>query len=150
MEIGKKIAFFRNKMNMSCEELAARLFVSVDLVYKWETGKRRPDWTTIEKLADVFGVSAGEIADKNEMTVDELRKCLPSKHTFSEEELTGLLNGFLESLRKSEAAIFMRRYYLLQPVKEIAADFCLKENHIRSILAKTRTKLKRYLTERAK
>ncbi|MCR4719426.1 MAG: helix-turn-helix domain-containing protein, partial [Firmicutes bacterium] len=36
---------------MSQEELAGRLFVSNDLVSKWETGKRRPDWAMIEALA---------------------------------------------------------------------------------------------------
>ena len=42
--IGKNISRLRNKLNMSQEDLSNRLFVSKDLVSKWETGARRPDW----------------------------------------------------------------------------------------------------------
>lgn len=142
--IGKNISRLRNKLNMSQEDLSNRLFVSKDLVSKWETGARRPDWTMIEELAEVFGVPVDEIADRNELTVDELEKCLPEKCTVPEEVLVASLNDFLGSLRENEANIFMQRYYFLRSAKDIAAAHGLKENHVRSILAKTRSKLKRF------
>ena len=55
------------------------------------------------------------------------------------------LNDFLGSLRENEANIFMQRYYFLRSAKDIAAAHGLKENHVRSILAKTRSKLNRFL-----
>ena len=62
-----------------------------------------------------------------------------------EEVLVASLNDFLGSLRENEANIFMQRYYFLRSAKDIAAAHGLKENHVRSILAKTRSKLNRFL-----
>ncbi|MBQ1847593.1 MAG: helix-turn-helix transcriptional regulator, partial [Clostridia bacterium] len=44
MDIGKSIAKLRLSRGITQEELANRLFVSRDLVSKWETGARRPDY----------------------------------------------------------------------------------------------------------
>ena len=38
MELGRKIADLRNNINMSQQTLAELLFVSRDLVSKWENG----------------------------------------------------------------------------------------------------------------
>ena len=62
-------------------------------------------------------------------------------------KLTGLLNGFLAGLTEKEADIFMKRYYFLLSAPEIASEYRLRDNHIRSILSKTRKKLKRYVRE---
>ena len=140
MELGRKIADLRNNINMSQQTLAELLFVSRDLVSKWENGSRRPDYTTIEKLAAIFRVSA-DVAFK------ELAECVDHGTELTEEELTGLLNGFLAGLTEKEADIFMKRYYFLLSAPEIASEYRLRDNHIRSILSKTRKKLKQYVRE---
>lgn len=145
MDLGKRIAGLRVGANMSQEELAGRLFVSNDLVSKWETGKRRPDWAMIEALAAALGVTADSIVDRNELMLEDLEGCLPED--FPDDNLSGVLNDFLRLLRRDEADIFMRRYYFLRSVKEIAADYRLGENHVRTILSRTRRKLRKYLKE---
>ena len=147
MELGRKIADLRNNINMSQQTLAELLFVSRDLVSKWENGSRRPDYTTIKKLAAIFRVSADEIISKNDVAFKELAECVDDGTELTEEELTGLLNGFLAGLNEKEADIFMKRYYFLLSAPEIASEYRLRDNHIRSILSKTRKKLKRYVRE---
>ena len=118
MELGRKIADLRNNINMSQQTLAELLFVSRDLVSKWENGSKRPDYTTIKKLAAIFRVSADEIISKNDVAFKELAECVDDGTELTEEELTGLLNGFLAGLTEKEADIFMKRYYFCcQPLR---------------------------------
>lgn len=147
LDIGKAITALRTERGVSQEELAAYLFISRDLVSKWETGARRPGWQMIEKTAAFFGVSASRIADRNELCYTELEECLPDGCTLSVEELTAALNTFLSNQKETEADIFIRRYYFFDGTAEIAASFNLKENHVRTTLSRTRKKLKKYIKE---
>ena len=94
MDIAKAIAKLRINRGMTQDELAAKLFVSRDLVSKWETGARRPDWQTVETLADVFGVKPDEIVRRDELAFEELEKCLPDNCRLTADELTALLDSF--------------------------------------------------------
>ena len=147
MDIAKAIAKLRSARGMTQDELSAKLFVSRDLVSKWETGARRPDWRTVEKMADVFGVTPDDIAGKDEFVFAELEKCLPDNCRLTSDELTALLDSFLDGLSETEADIFVQRYYFLDEAADMAARFGLKENHLRTILSRTRKKLKKYITE---
>ena len=51
LKTGQTIAALRTKANMTQEQLAAALFVSRDLVSKWETGKSPPNYQMILKMA---------------------------------------------------------------------------------------------------
>ena len=150
MDIGKAIAHLRAKHGLSQQELADRLFISRDLVAKWESGRRRPDYPMIEKIADVFSVSPDEIVDKNDITFEELSECLPDGIEVSGNELISLLNSFLKVLSSRDADMFMMRYYHLRPTAEIAKAFGIRENHVRSRLSEVRTKLKRFIKEELK
>lgn len=57
MKIHEKIQLQRKKSGLSQEELAFRLDVSRQSVYKWETGASAPELDRLKKLAEVFGVS---------------------------------------------------------------------------------------------
>jgi RNA polymerase sigma-70 factor (ECF subfamily) len=56
--------------------------------------------------------------------------------------LTGLLNEVLASLPVDTRRIFMRRYWYLSPVKEIASDFGISESKVKMQLLRARKKLK--------
>ncbi len=150
MNIGKTVAELRADANMSQQALADALFVSRDLVSKWENGARRPDYKTIEKIAAVFGVSPDLFIDKDDLLFSELESCLPRGADLPDEKLTELLTAFLKGLRNREADVFVKRYYLLRSVETISKENGIKENHVRSILSKTRKKLKKYLEERTR
>lgn len=147
MNIGKTIAELRAKNGMSQAQLADILFVSRDLVSKWETGARRPDYPTIEKLAAVLGVPPDDIADRNDVIFKELSECVPDGAAVSEKDLKAVTEGFLQSISAKEAGIFLKRYYYLKNHDEISFEYKIKPNHVRSILSKTRKKFKKYVKE---
>ena len=147
MNIAKAISDLRLGRNISQEDLASALFVSRDLVSKWETGVRRPNWHMIEKIAEIFDVPTSYIVDKNELVYMELEECLPENSHLSADKLTTVLNSFLYGINDIESDIFIRRYYFFESAAEIAASFHLKENRIRSTLSRTRKKLKEFIKE---
>ena len=147
MNIAKAISDLRLGRNISQEDLASALFVSRDLVSKWETGVRRPNWHMIEKIAEIFDVPTSYIVDKNELVYMELEECLPGDSHFSADKLANVLNTFLYGINDIEADVFIRRYYFFESTADIAASFHLKENRIRSTLSRTRKKLKKFIKE---
>ncbi len=54
--IGNKITEARKKINISQALLAERLFISPQAVGKWERGESMPDISTLNRLAEIFGV----------------------------------------------------------------------------------------------
>lgn len=54
--IGNKIATARKKANFSQAELAQQVSISSQAVGKWERGESMPDITTLNRLAEIFGV----------------------------------------------------------------------------------------------
>lgn len=146
MKTGRLIAELRTKNNMTQEQLAAELFVSRDLVSKWETGKRRPNYQTIQKIAILFSVETNVITEKPSF-LQELSECIPSSCSIQDPETKDILNRFLASLSERDRNVFIRRYYFLDDTSEIGLKYCLKEAHVRTILMRTRKKLKRLFKE---
>lgn len=64
MKIGKRIAYFRKKMDMTQEELADQLGISNQAVSNWETEQNNPDEDVLIKLADIFNVTLDELFDR--------------------------------------------------------------------------------------
>jgi len=54
--IGSKIAILRKKKNLSQAELAQQISISPQAVGKWERGESMPDISTLNSLAELFGV----------------------------------------------------------------------------------------------
>ncbi|MDP4462100.1 helix-turn-helix transcriptional regulator [Staphylococcus hyicus] len=60
MKLGKKIKKLRFSKNMTQEELAEELYVSVQTVNKWENDKCLPDVDNLLKIANYFQISVDE------------------------------------------------------------------------------------------
>ena len=70
----------------------------------------------------------------------------PEKET--EAQMLGeLLNQFLRSLKPEERRTFIGRYYYMDPLKEVAAYCGMSESKAKTMLFRTRVKLKEYLRE---
>jgi uncharacterized protein YjbI with pentapeptide repeats len=54
--IGNKIAEARKKIDLSQAELAQQVSISAQAVGKWERGESMPDISTLNRLAEIFGV----------------------------------------------------------------------------------------------
>lgn len=78
--------------------------------------------------------------------LEELAECIP--HTWHADQvedsmvLTKCLNRFLGTLKPEERKLFVRRYWYMSPVKEIAQDYGLGESKVKMSLLRTREKLK--------
>ena len=58
---GAMIRSLREKQHLTQAELAEKLFVSDKTVSKWENGKGYPDFSLLEPIARVFGISVAEL-----------------------------------------------------------------------------------------
>ena len=61
---GEIISKLRKQHGLTQEQLGKKLNVSYQAVSKWENNLSEPDLETIEKIAEVFGISMSEFFDK--------------------------------------------------------------------------------------
>ncbi len=59
--------------------------------------------------------------------------------------LRDVINRFLTALPMETRVLFLRRYWYMSSVKEIARDYGLPEGTVKSILSRTRKKFQHYL-----
>ncbi len=147
-DIGTRIATLRSERNISQQDLADRLFVSRELVSMWESGRRRPDYPMIRSIAEAFGVPPEEIADLDQIALDELTDAIGGIREMTEEELASAIGDFLRENKGTGSKLFVQRYYFLKTTSEIALLFGIGENHVRSLLSRTRRKLIKFLQEK--
>lgn len=150
MRAGERIAELRRGAGITQEQLAERLYVSRELVAKWENNSRRPGRSHIDSMASLFGVGADDIYPKDAAVMEELAACMPEDRAISDEDILPLLNGFLRTLPQRERRVFIRRYHHLQPTVQISAESGLSESNVRTMLTRTRKRLKKYFEEAAK
>lgn len=84
------------------------------------------------------------------LAIHELDRCLSSGEDLEEQVLSAqVLNSFLRGLKVTERDVFICRYWYLDSVQEIAADFGFSESKVKSMLMRTRNKFKQYIQEGA-
>lgn len=81
--------------------------------------------------------------------IDELAECISGgDEDFADTvALRDTLNRFLQTLSTAERGIFIRRYWHMQSIEEIALSCRMSESRVKSQLMRTRKKLKTYLME---
>ncbi|MGO1470419.1 MAG: RNA polymerase sigma factor [Tissierella sp.] len=86
-----------------------------------------------------------------EIVLNELENMIPSKSSIESEIesklITKKLNQFLWTLKKEDRIIFVRRYWYVDSIKDIAKKMGASESKVKSILFRTRKKLKTYLEQ---
>ena len=147
MQTGQIIAKLRMQAGLSQTQLADALYVSRDLVSKWETGKRHPDRKMLEAMAKIFGVAAEHLIDIDVHLSEELSTAFPAGYSADVDTLKRDLNAFLGTLNERDRSVFLRRYYHLESPSEIGEMYGIKEDHVRTILMRIRKKMKKYLKE---
>ena len=89
----------------------------------------------------------GEVA----LALEELSEYLTDGYTpetaIEMAELTQILNEFLRKLPKEERQVFVCRYWYLDPIADIAKRFGYTQSKVKSMLARTRMKLRATLTK---
>lgn len=61
MKLSEKLSFLRKEKGWSQEQLANKLSVSRQAIYKWEAGMAVPEIEKIKKLSNIFGTSLDEL-----------------------------------------------------------------------------------------
>ena len=85
------------------------------------------------------------------LALDELSECIGSKNTVESEydgkELEQAIDRFVKGLPDIQQRVFLRRYWYLEPIDQIAKDLGFSHSKVTSMLQRTRKKLKQYLYE---
>lgn len=80
------------------------------------------------------------------LVLSELEECIPAgndtEQIVTDLVLKNVLNEFLKNLPQDTRRLFVRRYFYLSPVREIASDFQMSENQVTVRLFRTRKKLR--------
>lgn len=94
-----------------------------------------------QKRGDGVAVAIDELADV---------LCDPESEEWGADDgvIGDAINGFLATLDEQTRRIFVRRYWYVSPIKEIARDMGLGESRVKVTLHRTRGKLKFYLESR--
>ena len=91
-------------------------------------------------------------AENLTVLLSELEDCLPSPDDPERESESGeirrAVDDFLEALDKPDRVLFVRRYWFLEEVSELAKRYSMKENAVSVSLYRSRKKLKKLLKER--
>ena len=79
----------------------------------------------------------------------ELEQCIPAPDDLecriSDMDLATIINSFLENLNHQKRIIFVRRYWYLDSIENIAKRFSVTESKVKSILFRCRRQLKERL-----
>ena len=79
---------------------------------------------------------------------EDMEQCIPDashERTMRGKELGRILDAFLESLPKDSRVIFLRRYWYVDTIAEIARQYGMTESKVKMQLSRTKEKLRIYL-----
>lgn len=89
--------------------------------------------------------------NQTSLLLSELEDCIPSQvtveHEFDDSEIAKSITRFLLSQGEQNRALFVRRYWYCESIKQLSKRFGLSESSVKSALFRIRNALKDYLTE---
>ena len=81
--------------------------------------------------------------------LDELAECIPDSSTCDDIgdniALSDAMNRFIASLPKKTRNIFLKRYFYLVSVTDVAKEYSMSESSVGMLMLRTRKKLKHFL-----
>ena len=160
--VSETIIKLRTEKGWTQQDLADRLIVSRSLVSMWELGTRKPDRFSVERMAELFGVSSGDIVtdvsfvyysqeelESIEKEIEEMTKSNSSENE-TNEYLAEIINSFISQLSRKNRTIFTSRYMLMKTCGAIGNDLGMSETSVRARLLRLRNELKDFYKERRK
>lgn len=83
--------------------------------------------------------------------LEELSECIPAPESVEQEAdrraLADAISAFLTQQPKESRVLFMQRYWAMRSVAEIARQYEINENTVKSIIKRTRDRLRSYLEQ---
>ncbi len=86
MEVGEILSMLRKEKGLGQKELASYLNLSTGTISNYENGVHSPDLTTLDKLADYFGVTTDYLLNRTQIRYDirQLNRQLSDDYTLSQ------------------------------------------------------------------
>lgn len=88
---------------------------------------------------------------QTEAVLSELQDCIPDHRSVEQEidrrQLQHIINAFVKALPDTQRRVFLCRYWYMESVEEIAARFGFSQSKVKSMLYRTREKLRARLTK---
>ena len=85
------------------------------------------------------------------MVLDELENCIAHdsdvEKAFEKKRLEEVINRFVHKLPEKDQKVFLCRYFYMDSIETICTQFGFSESKVKSILHRTREKLRRVLIE---
>lgn len=134
--LGNNIAKFRKSSDITQEQLAEQLSVSVSAVSQWETGKTMPDISAIPVLCHIFNVTADALLgidrEKEEAEIKRINAEAFLQHEEGKKHTSLFLRGseygtFRTSDENNVTAI------LLEELKSDCFDFVREEERFKAL-----------------
>ena len=89
---------------------------------------------------------------QSELAFEELDECLPGRENvesaFERSELNAAIERFLRSLPRTERRLFLCRYWYFDSITELSGIFGFSESKVKSMLWRSRGKLRRCLEKK--
>ena len=155
LRYGRRLHYLAHKIVQDFED--AQECVNDTYLKTWDTiPPKRPEhfFAYIGKICRNFALGVldwkGAAKRKGEVVAltQEMEACIPDpqhERKLGGEELGEVLNRFLETLSYENRVIFMRRYWYLDTIYEIADRFGISESKVKTQLHRTRAKLHAFL-----
>jgi transcriptional regulator with XRE-family HTH domain len=111
-QIGIRIRTMRKSRQMTQEDLAKAIGQSPSSITMYETGRRSPDYETLEALADVFNVPMSALVsnedppDEPEPIKDDIRLLIRGLNKLSPEQIAQAKNVFLAMFKATNPDLF--------------------------------------------
>lgn len=86
-EFGRLLKLARQQKNLTQEQLASQLDVTVSAISKWENGKNLPDMEMISKISEVLSISLEDLHHPQEMIAHFEGKSSIQTGTFEADEM---------------------------------------------------------------
>lgn len=161
------IAETEKKYGRYCRYIARNILYSDQDAEECVNDAYRKAWDTIppkkpEQLSTYLGKLTRNIAinryihdhaDKRsagmQVIFDEAAEFIPDPSSVGavadEIHMRNAINSFVKSLPQDVRAVFVRRYWYMSPVNDIAKDYGMTESNVKVTLMRTRNKFRDYL-----
>ncbi len=68
----ENLKYIRKNNNLTLKQLSEKLDIAESTLSMYENGKREPDFQTLNKLADFFGVTIDFLLDRNNLNTNKI------------------------------------------------------------------------------
>ena len=139
MNVGARIKKYREKQNVSQEELALKVFVSRQTISNWETNKSYPDIKSLTMLSNIFHVTLddfikGDIEEmKRIVSKEKIEKFNIMSYIFLAEMLILMFSAYpLFSIDGYIGAIIWALFFVITFVTATIVEKFKKNNNIQT------------------